>query len=152
MIVAERKFVIDAPQEGIWELLGDAIFSSIRLERMQIIDENNFAGVVRVRIGFISLPMHLRIKLVDISSPRSLTAKVIARTKPGIFTITEETRITLTLISEGKTEVGTKAAVEEMGTLPRLLLLWKIRSFAEDILDGIKRCLEKWLAIRKKND
>lgn len=143
MIVAEEKFVINTSQERVWELVGDAIIGSLQLERMQIMDENNFAGVVKMRMGFIRLPLHLKIQLVDVAAPSSLTAKVVAKTKPAMLAITEETKIVLTPINNSQTEVMAKASVGEMGPLLRLLLFWKIRSFAQDVLGGIRKYFER---------
>lgn len=143
MIVAEEKFVINASQERVWELVGDAIIGSLQLERMQIMDENNFAGIVKVRMGFIRLPLHLKIQLADVASPSSLIAKVIAKTKPAMLTITEETKIVLTPINDNQTEVVAKASVGEMGPLLRPLLFWKVRSFAQDVLGSIRKYFER---------
>ena len=143
MMIAERKFVINASPEIVWELIGQSIFDALNLERINIIDENRFMALLKVRLGFISLPLFIDGEFVDMSRPEFLSATVKARGMKGVVWLNQKLNITLTPVYEAKTEITCKLMAEGMQILLRLMLLRMVKRTAGDMLDNIKECLEQ---------
>lgn len=143
MITAERKFVINASPERVWELIGEAMFSALKLERINIIDQDSFRARLRVRIGFVDLPLYVEGEFVEASPPRFLAAIVKTRGMKGVIWLNQKLNITLTSIDKSKTEVSAKVMLEEMQILLRLILLRMVKRVAGDMLDSVKECLEQ---------
>ena len=145
-LIAERKFVIEASQERLWQLIGRVIFSSLQgVERLEIIDENNWQALLRVKLGFIVLNMNLTGEMVDTSPPDTLGVRLRAKSKGGVLQLNQKVTVKFTVIDEAKTEVFCKAIAEGVGPLFRLFLLGRARSFAGGIFDSIEERL-KYLA------
>ena len=144
MILAERRFTIVASPERIWHLIGMVIFDSLPgLERIDLIDESNFRALLRMKLGFILLNMHLAGKMVDMSSPQFLGIMLKAKSKGGIFQLNQKVTFALTSVDKDRTEVVCKAIAKETGTLFRMLLLGRARSFARDTFDRIEERLRQ---------
>ena len=145
-LIAERKFVVEASQERLWQLIGRVVFSSFHgVERMEIIDENNWQALLRVKLGFITLNMNLTGEMVDVSPPESLGVNLKARSKVRVLQLNQKITINFTQVDETKTEVTCKAIAEGVGTLFRLFLLGRTRGFAKSTFDIIEERL-KYLA------
>lgn len=82
-VVTQKHFIIDASQQRVWRLLGSAIFQSLPLEQMNAINQTTFYAVFRWRLGFISIPLDFKGRIVDVIEPDSLGA--IIRVKKGIM-------------------------------------------------------------------
>ena len=145
-IIAEREFIIEASQERLWHIIGGVILNSLSgLERVEVLDDNNWQALLRVRLGFVVLNMSLKGEMTDMSPPETLGVRLRARSKGGILQLNQKITITFTPIDEAKTGVTCKATVEGMGTLFRLFLLGRARSFAQSVFHNIEERL-KYLA------
>lgn len=144
MIIADRKFVINSSRERIWEVLVRALMTCIKLEGMELEDEKTFRAQLKVRMGFIALPMHVKMEIIDILEPETLVTVLKGRGVGGMVWLNQKASFTLTSIDEGKTELACKWMVKEMGSLVRMLLLWKVKSFVTAALDSIKDLVEEW--------
>lgn len=139
--VVQKHFVIDAHQQRVWELLGSAVFQCLPLEEMNILNQTTFYAVLRWRLGFISIPLNLKVKLVDILAPHSL-GSVIWVTR-GIIQLGLRATFTLRPVNEAKTEVICSATEEgKESIMGRIMRRWE-RSFAEEVFNSIRVRLEK---------
>ncbi len=76
-LVAENRFTLEATPERVWDVLGRAIFSGLSgLEKLHIIDENNFEADLKAKAYGIPLTMKLRGEMTDISPPTTLAVKL----------------------------------------------------------------------------
>lgn len=142
-LIAERKFVIEASQKRLWELIGGAILISLPgLGRMEVLDEVTWQALLRVKLGLLTLNMNLKAEMVDMSPPHALGVRLNARSKGGILRLNQKVTITFTPLDEAKTEVGCKAVAEDMGILFRLFTLGRARSFALVVFDNIQERLK----------
>lgn len=119
------------------------MFQSLSLEQMQIIDENNVKGIVRLKMLFFTLPLRLTIAMENVNPPAGLEAKVCARTSPGLITTTQTTRIRLAPVQDGKTEVVASVDLTKMPLFFRLFLLWKMKSYTAMVLSNIQSYIER---------
>ena len=139
--LAQKNFDIDAPQQRVWKVLGSAVFQCLPLEEMNILNQTTFHAVLRWRLGFISIPLNLRVKLVDIVAPHSLGSVIQA--KKGIIQLGLKVTFTLRPVNEGKTEVICSATEEGTGNIMgRIMRRWQ-RNFAGQVFDSIRARLEK---------
>lgn len=144
MMIAEREFIIDSSRERIWALISKAVLRLMPFERMQIRSEKNFHAVLRMKMGIITLPVNVEIELVDICAPESLVTTLKAKGMWGMFWLNQKSTFTLTAIGEDKTDVVCKIVDEGMAVLLRILLLWKVKYFAEDAFKNLEERLRQW--------
>ena len=84
----EGEYVFDSPQEDVWELFRDPDALAAALPGAQKIDqvgENEFEGVMDVRVGPVSGVFSGQIFISDEKPPDSLTLTVEGRGKPGFL-------------------------------------------------------------------
>jgi len=142
-LIAERKFVIEASQERLWQLIGGVIFDSLpSLERMEITDENNWRALLRVKLGFIVLNVNLTGQMIGVIPPERLGVRLSIRGKGGIIRLNQRVNIVFTPIDETKTEVACNAVAEGVGTFFKLFLLGQARGFAGSIFDKMEERLK----------
>ena len=138
-VIAERKFVIEASQERLWQLIGGVIFDSLpSLERMEIVDENNWSALLKVKLGLITLNMKLTGQMVEVIPPERLGVRLSIRGKGGIVRLSQKVNIAFTPIDEAKSEVACKAVAEGVGTFFKIFLLGQARGFAGSIFDKME--------------
>ena len=141
--IVQRQFVIEASQQRVWDLLGRTIYRCLPLEKMNIVNETTAYAVLRWRLGFISLPLNLKLELVDISPPSLLGSKIWVK-KRAIQLASLKVEFTLRPIDKDKTEVICTGMEEDRGTIAGWLVRGQQRSFAEDMFDSIKARLEQF--------
>lgn len=142
-LLAERKFVIDAPQERIWNLLGMVIFDSLAMERFHARDDRNFNGLTKVKVAFVTIAMQLKGTIVDISPPEALSVLVEATAMGKIIHLKQKIMITLDSVGRGKSEFICKVVREGRGSVLTVILTPRARSFASGILESIERRLRQ---------
>lgn len=141
--VVQRQFVIEAPQQRVWNLLGRTIYRCLPLEKINIVNETTAYAVLRWRFGFVSLPLDLKLELVDISPPSSLGSKIWVK-KLAIQLVALKVTFTLRPVNKGKTEVVCTAMEEGRGTLLGRLMEGQQQSFTEGMFDSLKARLEQF--------
>ena len=144
MIIAEAKFIVNTSRERIWQLLLKAMMNCVSFERMQLIDARNFQGQLTMKMGFISLPMDVKLELADLSPLEFLVTLLKAKSLLGIIWLNQRATFTLLAVDKGKTEVSCQVAEEGMATLLRMFFLWKVKSFASLVLKGVEDRLRQW--------
>ncbi len=141
--IVQRQFVIEASQQRVWDLLGRTVYGCLPLEKMNIVNETTAYAVLRWRLGFISLPLDLKLELVDISPPGLLGSKIWVK-KQVIQLVALKVTFTLRPVNKGRTEVVCTAMEEGGGTILRWLLGGQQRSFTEGMFDSIRARLERF--------
>ncbi len=144
MFITDRKFVIDATRERIWELLLRATLRLMPFERCNIRSQTEFSALLRMKIAFISLPMQVEMNIVDIVPPETLNTILKAKGMGGIVWINLKSTFNLTPIDEGKTEVDAKIVAEGMAPLLRAFFLPMVRSFTRDSFKNLEERLRQW--------
>lgn len=146
MIIADRKFTINSPRERIWEYIIRALMRCMSFEGMQFTDERSFSAILRMKMGFITLPVRVKMEIIDIVKLESIVTTLQARGLGGLVWFNQKATFTLTTVDESKTEVASKMEAEGMAFLLRTLLLWKVKSFARETLDSLEVLLKQWTA------
>jgi hypothetical protein len=144
MIVAQKKFIISSSQQRIWELLLKATLRSVPLERMKPISERNIQGLIRVKLGFISLPMNVDIKIDEISSPDSMTTLLKAKGMKGLIQMKQKSIFNVASVDGDKTEVSCVIEEDGVSVFLKIFLLWKVKRFATEVLVNLQNQLRQW--------
>jgi carbon monoxide dehydrogenase subunit G len=143
-VLAQKDFVVNAPRERVWRLIGKVIFSVLPgMENMEILDENNFRAILRVKMMGSKWPLKLKGEMVDISPPDSFSVKLFLEGVGGMVKAGQKVSIAMIPVEGTKTSVSCKATVEEMGLLPRTLFSGQARSFARSTFEAIEKRLKE---------
>jgi carbon monoxide dehydrogenase subunit G len=143
-VLAQKDFVVNAPRERVWRLIGKVVFSVLPgMENMEILDENNFRAILRVRMMGFEWPLKLRGEMTDISPPESFSVKLFLEGVGGLVKAGQKVSIAMTPAEGSKTSVACKATLEEMGFLPRTLFSGQARSFARTTFEAIEKRLKE---------
>jgi carbon monoxide dehydrogenase subunit G len=142
-MVASRDFVVNASMERVWRLIGKAILSSLPgMEEMEILDENNFRAMLKVKVSYLEFKMKLRGEIADMVPPDSLTVNIGLAGVGGHFKMNQKVALTMTSAEGGKTMVACKAMALDIGPLSRLLFLGPARRFAQSVFQTIETRLQ----------
>jgi carbon monoxide dehydrogenase subunit G len=143
-ILAQKDFVVNAPRERVWRLIGKVIFSVLPgMESMEILDENNFRAILRVKMMGVEWPLKLKGEMVDISPPESFAVKLFLEGVGGLVKAGQKVSIAMTPTEGSKTSVACQATLEEMGVLPRTLISGQARTFARSTFEAIEKRLKE---------
>ncbi len=144
ILLDERNFEVSASQERVWHLIGKVIFSSLPgLERMEILDESNFRGVLRTRILGVQIALKLKGRMLDVGPPDSFSVKLLLEGPAGMFKAAQRVDFTITPIEAERTRVVCKAAIDEIGFWAGLLVKGEARSFARSTFEAIEKRLKE---------
>jgi carbon monoxide dehydrogenase subunit G len=142
--LAKKIFEVEASQDRVWRLIGKVIFSSLPgMENLEILDENNFRSILRMKVFGIPVSLKLKGEMTDMSPPGSFSVNLFLEAPGGLFKTDQKVAFALTPVKNGKTSVTCKATVEDLGFLPRLLLVGQARRFASGTFAAIEKRLQE---------
>ena len=82
----DGEHVFNGPREDVWEMFYDpAVLASAvpGMDKLDIVSENVYEGVMNVRIGPVSGKFQGKLSLTDVVEPESLTLTVDGKGPPG---------------------------------------------------------------------
>lgn len=82
----EGEHVFKGPREEVWEMFYDpeVLASAVPgMDKLDVVAENEYEGVMNVRIGPVSGKFQGKLSLTDVVAPESLTLNVDGRGAPG---------------------------------------------------------------------
>ena len=144
MLIAERKFVIDATRQRIWDLLLRTTLRLMPFEKCYIQSDTEFSAVLRMRMAFIAVPMQVNIKIVEMTPPETMVTVLKAKGMGGLAWINQKSTFNLTQVDENKTEVTCRIEAEDMARLLRWFFLPRVKSFARDAYQNLEERLKQW--------
>jgi len=144
MLIGERKFIIDAPRQRIWDLLLRATMRLLPFERCNIRSQTEFNAILKMKVGPVTLPMQVEMEIVDIVPPESMDTMLKAKGMGGIAWINQKSTFKLKAIGEDKTEVEAKIFAEGMSPLLKWFFLPMVKSFAADSYKLLEERLKQW--------
>ncbi|KPK85435.1 MAG: hypothetical protein AMJ94_19110 [Deltaproteobacteria bacterium SM23_61] len=142
--LAQKEFIVNTTPDRVWRLIGKVIFSVLPgMESMEILDENNFRALLRVKMMGFEWVLKLKGEMVDISPPESFSVRLLLEGLGGLVKADQRVALVMTPVENGKTAVACRAAAEGMGFLQRTLLMGQARSFARQTFEAIEKRLKE---------
>ncbi len=95
--MAEKSFEVEASQDRVWRLIGKVIFSSLPgMENMEILDENNFRAVLRMKTLGIPVSVRLKGEMMDVTPPDSFSVRLFIEGLGGLFKADQKVAFAMT--------------------------------------------------------
>jgi hypothetical protein len=142
--VAQNSFELAATQDRVWDLLGRAIFGSLKgMEKLKIVDDNSFKAELKTKAYGIPMTMYLLGNITDMNPPESITVILNAHSKPNFVSVQQKVVITSKPAGDGKVQVSSVALVQKMTPLFKPILIGQVKKQAQDILDAIEARLKQ---------
>ena len=119
-MLIEGKFTMKAPIQEVWDFLlqpGTIVSCIPGAEKMVAIDDKTWEGVVKDRVGIISVKLNFTQTFADVEPPRHLKAVGRGSALGGLGTFTQESIVDLTEVSKDEVEVSYKSTVSLVGRL-----------------------------------
>ena len=143
-VLAERDFSVGASQERVWRLIGKVIFSALPgLENIEILDENNFRGILRLKLLGVQMSNRVKGEITDVLPPESFSVNLFLSGPGGLFTLSQRATFAMKEVDPNKTEITAKATADSAGLLFRFLLIGQARRFARSTFEAIQKRLEE---------
>jgi len=119
-MLIEGKFTMKAPIQEVWDFLlqpGTIVSCIPGAEKMVAIDDKTWEGVVKDRVGIISVKLNFTQTFADVVPPTHLKAVGRGSALGGLGTFTQESIVDLTEVSKDEVEVSYKSTVSLVGRL-----------------------------------
>ncbi len=143
-IIAQKRIPAEASRERVWDLLGTLIFDSLEgLEKMEIIDENNFRAELKAKAFGLPLTWHLRGEMIEISPPESLSVQLTAKSKGDLITMVQKITFHLQSAGEEGTTLICQAVAKDLPPLMRWVMLGEVKKLAQQIFDTVEERLKQ---------
>jgi len=134
------NYTFDAPRDAVWNALFDpVILASVMpgCEKLELIGEQEYEGVLKIKVGPVQGKFNGKIKLSDIDEPNSYSMDIDGRGAPGFVKATakvslgeEDGKTVLTYDSDAK--VGGRVA-----TVGQRLLDSSAKAITKQSLEGL---------------
>jgi len=148
-MLLEGKFTLKgAPIQKVWEFLlkPETLMSSVPgAEKIERIDDKNYEGIVKQKVGPISVKLKFTQTLTEVDPPKHV--KVVGRgadvTKAGTFS--QETTVNLTEIAKDEVEISYSSNVSLVGRLATFgerILRAKVNKVGEEFTRNLQERLK----------
>jgi len=147
-MVIEDRFVIKTPIQKVWDFLMvlEGVGACIPgCEEVRAIDEKNFQGVVKVRVGPISARFKINASIIEIDPPTHLTSIIKGEDKGKASFFKSENVLDLKGLSPNETEVSYKSEISIVGRLAAFgdkIIRVKAKQLEENFVNSLKGKLE----------
>jgi carbon monoxide dehydrogenase subunit G len=152
-MLIEEVFVVKAPIQKVWDFLIDikslsSLFPQY-IKDIQIIDEKNFVGTVKVKVAFLSATFKGSMTITDIDPPRRLESICKGKAPLVGSTVSQKNYLYLKEISDNETEVRYRSEINVVGRLSTLgerAIRGKAKEIGKEFVLAIKNRLEDELS------
>jgi carbon monoxide dehydrogenase subunit G len=119
-MLIEGKFTMKAPIQEVWDFLlqpGTIVSCIPGAEKMVAIDDKTWEGIIKDKVGIISVKLNFTQTFADVEPPRHLKAVGRGSALGGLGTFTQESIVDLTEVGKDEVEVSYKSTVSLVGRL-----------------------------------
>lgn len=116
----EKTLLLDAPPARVWALLLDPAEMGRcvpGMESVEVLSEDEYLAVMKVKISFISARFKLRTRIVERDAPRYLRAEGTGEDASVASSLKQTSEMWLTEREGGGTELRMKVAVDVLGRI-----------------------------------
>lgn len=140
----EEKFEVEAPVDVVWQFLvaPEKIVGCLPgASLLEVIDERNFLGRVKIKLGAVTATYKGKIQFQDIDAERYVLVMLGEGKDPSGGTARAEITVRLTVLENGSTEMTTVAKVDLTG---------KVMQVGGGMIKGVSRQLFQRFATSAK--
>jgi len=148
-MLIEGKFTLQAPIQQVWDFLLDpeTLISCIPgAEKMEAIDDKTWEGIIKQKVGPISVKLQFTQTFVEVEPPKHLKALGRGSALGGLGTFTQESIVDLTEVAKDEVEVAYKANVSLVGRLSTFgerIMRAKVDSVSAEFTNNLKEKLKE---------
>jgi carbon monoxide dehydrogenase subunit G len=119
-MLLEEKFIVKAPAQKIWdfiinpELIGPCVPG---LEKIDVLDENTYESVVKIKVGFIKVKMKTKTVITEKDVPRHMKTVSDGQDALKAGEVHQEMTVDIKEISDSECELSYSANVRITGKL-----------------------------------
>ena len=153
-MLMEGKFSLNAPIQNVWDfLLEPGILASCipGAEKMEAVDDKTWEGIIKEKVGIISVKLKFTQTFAEIEPPTHLKAIGRGSALGGLGTFTQESVVDLTEVAENEVEISYKANVSLVGRLATFgerIMRAKIDSTSAEFTNNLQNKLKE---VQSKN-
>lgn len=147
-MLVEGKFTLKAPIQDVWDFLmapGTLVSCIPGAEKFDPVDDKTWEGIVKQRVGPISVKLNFTETFTEIDPPKHVKAagRGVAAGNAGTFT--QETIVDLAEIGNGEVEIAYSSDVNLVGKLATFgerIMRTKVKSTVEDFINNLQTKLK----------
>lgn len=138
------KYAFDAPRDQVWEALFDpVILASVMpgCEKLELIGEQEYEGILKMKVGPVQGKFNGKIKLTDIEEPDRYNMEIDGRGAPGFVKATAKVWLTE---EEGQTILNYDSDAKVGGriaTVGQRLLDSSAKAITKQSLEGLGKVI-----------
>jgi len=147
----EGKFTMKAPVQKVWDfLLAPGTLASCipGAEKMEPVDDKTWEGVVKQKVGPISVKLNFTQTLTEVDPPKHVKAVGRGSAAGGAGTFTQETIVDLKEMAGGEVEVAYSSNVSMVGRLATFgerIMRAKVNKVGEEFINNLQNALKSHL-------
>jgi len=147
----EGKFTMKAPIQEAWDfLLAPGTLASCipGAEKMEAVDDKTWEGIVKQKVGPISVKLNFTQTLTELDPPKHVKAMGLGSAVGGAGTFTQETIVDMKEIAGGEVEIAYSSNVSLVGRLATFgerIMRAKVSKVGEDFIQNLQKKLESEL-------
>jgi len=147
----EGKFTMKAPIQKVWDfLLAPGTLASCipGAEKMEAIDDKTWEGMVKQKVGPITIKLAFTQTLTDLDPPRHVKAVGRGSAAGGAGTFSQETIVDIKEVGGGEVEVAYSSNVSMVGRLATFgerIMRAKVNKIGEQFINNLQDALKKEL-------
>ena len=147
-MLIEGKFTMKAPIQQVWDFLlepGTLASCIPGAEKMEPVDDKTWEGVVKQKVGPISVKLGFTQTLTEVDPPKHVKAVGRGSAVGGAGTFTQETIVDLKEIAGGEVEVAYRSNVSMVGRLATFgerIMRAKVNKVGKEFTDNLQEKLE----------
>jgi carbon monoxide dehydrogenase subunit G len=147
-MLIEGKFTMKAPIQEVWDFLlepGTLASCIPGAEKMEPIDDKTWEGVVKQKVGPISVKLNFTQTLTEVDPPKHVKAVGKGAAAGGVGTFTQETVVDLTEPAKGEVEVAYRSNVSMVGRLATFgerIMRAKVNKVGKEFTDNLQEKLK----------
>lgn len=147
----EGKFTMKAPIQEVWDFLlapGTLVSCIPGAEKMEPVDDKTWEGVVKQKVGPITVKLSFTQSLTELDPPKHVKAVGRGAAAGGAGTFSQETIVDLTELAGGEVEVAYSSNVSIVGRLATFgerIMRAKVNKIGEQFINNLQEKLKSEL-------
>jgi len=147
----EGKFTMKAPIQKVWDfLLAPGTLASCipGAEKMEPVDDKTWEGIVKQRVGPISVKLQFTQTFDELDPPKHLKAVGRGSAAGGAGTFSQETIVDMKETGGGEVEISYSSNVSMVGRLATFgerIMRAKVNKVGEEFINNLQSALKKEL-------